>query len=96
MKPWTNHEVRNLRDMVAAGVTDDRAISQYIGRSRKSVQYKRYELRMFYPRRTLTVVPARSPPQKETLTISKADLIEYYGLGWRVTWFDGNQVGVER
>ncbi len=41
-------------------------------------------------------VPKPNVPTKVTQTIEKHELPAYYAVGWRVDWFEGNQVGISR
>lgn len=86
---WTNHQARDLRSLVSQGIADG-AVAERLGKSIAAVRRQRHRLGILRSFRRATGFTAR-----EAHTISKNDLPTYYAIGWRVSWFEGNSVGIE-
>lgn len=98
MKQWTNHEHNALKALFERGYPK-KFIAAQLGRSLRSVQSKACTLSLVKRRRERITV--RRPfvsgaiPETVKAITPKDDLPAYYALGWRVAWFEGNQVGLE-
>jgi hypothetical protein len=82
MKIWTNHEHARLLKLIEEGMTN-RQIAEAIGRPYTSV---RARIHLY----GLRGGPNLAAP-KEKAPISRAELIEWYSLGWRVDSFDSDR-----
>jgi len=89
---WTNHQVRDLRAFFAQGIRD-KDLAEKLGRSVRAIREQRSMLGLLHkrggPRRP------NPAPAKVVITISRDALPAYYELGWRVSWFEAGQVGIE-
>jgi len=78
LKAWTNHELRDLTDMRARGVTHLQ-ISKLIGRSYSGVVAKCSKMDI----RNQNRVQRQPPVIRPTTWICHAAIPEYYRQGWR-------------
>lgn len=85
--PWSHEEDAALLRLSASGMRH-RQIAIEIGRSHGAICNRLTQKYSIYINRAPL-------PVVHTVTISKSDLPSYYELGWRVAWFEADQVGLE-
>lgn len=87
---WSDQDCETVRSMRRERWSH-KHIARVLGRTPRAVMTKAEELGAVRGRGKTP----RQPPSKEGITIRRDELLTYYELGWRVAWFEGQQVGLE-